>query len=179
MDIPGTPRGAWFILIEIQGNFLYFEEMIKAPEHIFESSQWIPRPVGEVFEFFSSEANLERITPPWLNFRVLGKSTPQMQAGTLIDYQLKISGIPLKWRTEIEVWEPGVRFVDNQLNGPYKRWRHTHTFKSENGGTTMNDSVLYQLPLGRIGDLAASWKVRRQVRGIFAYRRDVIEKLFN
>lgn len=152
--------------------------LIDAPEHIFEASQWIPRDVNEVFEFFSSETNLEKITPPWLKFHVIGKSTPQMQAGTLIDYKLKINGVPVKWRTEIVVWEPGKRFVDNQLHGPYKRWHHTHTFKSENGGTRMNDSVLYQLPLGRLGDLAAGWKVRRQVRGIFAYRREVIEKLF-
>lgn len=153
--------------------------LIDAPEHIFEASQWIPRPVDVVFEFFSSEANLEKISPPWLQFHVVGKSTPHMQVGTLIDYKLKINGVPMKWRTAIEVWEPGKRFVDSQLHGPYKRWLHTHTFSSENGGTRMNDSVLYQLPLGRLGDLAAGWKVRRQVRGIFAYRRQVIEKLFS
>ena len=101
-----------------------------------------------------------------------------MQVGTLIDYKLRINGVPVKWRTAIEVWEPAHKFVDSQRSGPYKRWHHTHLFTAENGGTRMNDTVLYQLPLGRLGDLAAGWKVRRQVRGIFAYRRETIEKIF-
>jgi ligand-binding SRPBCC domain-containing protein len=149
-----------------------------APEHVYEATQHIPRPIPEVFAFFSDEANLERLTPPWLGFRVLGKSTPEIGAGTLIDYRLSLSGLPLKWRTLIEVWEPGKRFVDTQLKGPYKKWHHTHTFEAEGEGTRMRDRVVYQLPLGRLGDLVALWKVRRQVQEIFAYRTQVIREIF-
>lgn len=152
--------------------------MFPAPEHIFEQSQWIKKPIQEVFEFFSSEENLEKITPPWLGFHVVGKSTPKIQQGTLIDYKLKISGVPVKWQTLIEEWEPGRKFVDTQLKGPYKKWHHTHTFKEVNGGTQMGDRVIYALPFGLIGDFTASWKVRRQVRDIFNYRTKVIEQLF-
>lgn len=151
----------------------------KAPERVFESSQWLGRPLAEVFDFFSSENNLEAITPPWLNFRVLGKSTERIERGTLIDYRLRISGIPFRWRTEIEIWEPGRVFVDNQVRGPYARWHHTHTFTAENGGTRMDDRVIYRLPFGRLGDLVAGWKVRRQVEEIFTYRRKIIEQRFS
>lgn len=106
------------------------------------------------------------------------KSTPQIEAGTLIDYKLKISGLPVKWRTKIETWEPGARFVDTQLSGPYRKWHHTHTFTAENGGTRMKDRVVFQLPLGRIGDLCASWKVKRQVKEIFEFRRVEIGRIF-
>lgn len=149
-----------------------------APEHVHECTQWIDRPVEEVFAFFSAEENLERLTPPWLGFHVLQKSTPKIQAGTLIDYRLKISGVPVRWRTLIESWNPGISFVDTQLSGPYKKWHHTHTFSAEKGGTRMNDRVVFALPLGKLGDLVASWKVKRQVRDIFRYRESAIQEIF-
>lgn len=153
--------------------------MLKAKEHRFEADQFLPRPIDEVFAFFSSEKNLEQITPPWLGFRVLGSSTPEIQQGTLIDYRLSLFGVPMRWRTLIERWEPGRCFVDRQLKGPYALWHHTHTFTSvEGGGTQMHDVVRYQLPLGLLGDLSAHWLVRQQVRAIFAYRRKVITRLF-
>lgn len=148
-------------------------------EHLYKTSQWIPRPRSEVFNFFSSETNLERITPHWLSFKVLGKSTPQIQQGTLIDYRLKLYGLPIRWRTEIEVWEPGVKFVDRQLWGPYSLWHHTHEFTDEAGGTRMNDTVRYKLPLGAFGNFVAGWSVHRQVRDIFEYRSRTIVELFS
>jgi ligand-binding SRPBCC domain-containing protein len=147
--------------------------------HTFEASQFVPRPRAEVFHFFASEHNLETITPPWLNFKVLRKSTPDIQQGTLIDYRLKLYGIPFGWRTEIEAWEPGRKFVDRQLRGPYALWHHTHEFNDEANGTRMHDVVRYKLPLGAFGNLVAGWKVHRQVRDIFAYRKITIEKLFS
>lgn len=157
---------------------LALSEMIAGPERIFTAEQFIPRPRNEVFDFFSRETNLETLTPPWLNFKVLGKSTPEIQAGTLIDYRLKLYGIPFRWQTLIEVWEPGVRFVDMQLRGPYKKWHHTHSFQDVQGGTLMSDRVIYQLHFGPVGDLAAGWKVRRDVTGIFEFRKQKIAEIF-
>jgi len=152
--------------------------MIFAPEHVFEAEQFIPRPKAEVFAFFCCEKNLEDLTPPWLNFRVLGKSTPEIGQGCLIDYVLKIYGIPIKWRTLIEEWKPDESFVDTQLRGPYKKWHHTHTFTDVPGGTRMRDRVIYQVPFGGFGEALVGWKVRRDVRDIFAYRRLKIDHLF-
>jgi ligand-binding SRPBCC domain-containing protein len=151
---------------------------LKAPEREFSCTQLIPRPLSEVFSFFSSEKNLEKITPPWLRFKVLRKSTPEMEPGTLIDYHLKISGMPVQWRTRILVWEPESHFVDIQLKGPYKKWHHTHRFDSSAKGTWMSDKVVYQLPFGRLGDLLMGRKVRRQIEEIFGYRRKMIEEIF-
>jgi ligand-binding SRPBCC domain-containing protein len=102
-----------------------------------------------------------------------------MAPGTLIDYSLRIHGIPVHWKTEIQVWEPPHKFVDRQLKGPYKLWHHTHTFQAENGGTRLRDVVRYQLPFGPLGDLVNTLKVRRDVETIFAYRHKVIEQKFS
>ena len=141
--------------------------------------QFIPAPLAKVAPFFADEKNLEAITPPWLNFRVLDKSTPEIGNGTLIRYQLKLHGIPMKWITQISNWDPSHGFVDEQLKGPYAKWVHRHTFEPFAGGTLMTDYVRFRLPLGTLGNLAAGWAVNHDVSKIFAYRREFIGKLYS
>lgn len=150
----------------------------KNDENILETSQWIPRPVSEVFRFFSLETNLERLTPSFLNFKVLKKSSEQIQQGTLIDYTLKLSGIPMQWQTHIETWIPNERFVDVQVKGPYALWHHTHIFTPKDDGTLMEDRVRYVLPFGELGKVVAGWYVRRDLEKIFTYRFREIHKIF-
>ncbi len=145
---------------------------------VLEAVQWVPYPVEQVFQFFCDEKNLEQITPPFLNFNVLGKSTPEIQEGTLIDYRLKLHGLPMKWRTRIDKWKPNEVFVDLQLSGPYSRWEHTHGFRPLRGGTLMTDEVLYRLPMGNLGKTVAGGYVRGDVSRIFEYRKEVIRKVF-
>ena len=140
-----------------------------------DQEQWLPRPRAEVFPFFGDAANLEKITPPWLSFQTLTPSPIAMQAGTLIDYRIKLHGIPMRWRTEIAVWEPPVRFVDRQLKGPYRQWIHTHTFEERDGGTLCRDHVEYAVPFGA---LVNRFFVRANVEAIFRYRREVLLKRF-
>jgi ligand-binding SRPBCC domain-containing protein len=142
--------------------------------HLLEQAQLVPRPRAEVFAFFADAGNLERLTPPFLHFEILTPGPIAMRPGTLIDYRLSLFGLPFAWRTRIEVFEPGVRFVDVQLRGPYRRWRHTHTFADAPGGTQIGDRVEYALPLGPLGELAHALLVRRQLDAIFSHRRRVI-----
>lgn len=139
---------------------------------------WLPKSPEEVFTFFSDEKNLEKITPDWLNFYVVGKSTDDIGKGTLIDYKLKLQGMPLRWRTEIDTWDPPNSFSDHQLKGPYKKWHHTHIFKSLGGGTLMKDQVDFSLPLGPLGLLAAGHKVQNDVEKIFRHRNQQIRSHF-
>jgi ligand-binding SRPBCC domain-containing protein len=141
----------------------------------FETSLWLPRPRGEVFAFFADAANLEAITPPWLKFHVLTPPPITLQAGALIDYRLRVHGVPLRWRTRIAVWEPPVRFVDEQLRGPYRRWVHEHTFEERDGGTLCRDRVEYDVLGGR---LIERLFVRRDVETIFAYRKERLTERF-
>lgn len=141
--------------------------------------QWIPAGIEAVFEFFSNARNLERITPPFLNFEVVGMSTPEIQQGSLIDYQLKLHGVPVKWRTLIEAWHPRKMFVDTQLKGPYRLWHHTHRFEELAGGVLIEDQVFFRLPAGWLGDLVAGSFVRGDVEKIFDYRREVIAGIFS
>ncbi len=144
--------------------------------HTFETDIWLPRKRTDVFRFFADAFNLEEITPPFLSFRVLTPAPITMEAGTLIDYRLRLRGIPLRWRTRIEVWEPPRRFIDLQLRGPYRRWEHEHLFAEEGSGTRVRDRVRYEVPCGRLIDRLF---VRREVTRIFAYRRERLEEIFN
>jgi uncharacterized protein (TIGR01777 family) len=141
-------------------------------------TQWLPVPVEKVFPFFCDETNLERLTPPWLNFRVVGKSTPHIEKGTLIDYQLKLHGVPVRWQSRIDDWIPNEMFIDRQMRGPYRFWHHTHRFYPVAGGTLIEDHVLYQVPGGRVGNWFVGPWVKGDVEKIFAYRRQTIDALF-
>lgn len=138
--------------------------------------QWLPTPIDEAFAFFSRPENLEEITPPWLGFRIV-KTDQQLHTGSLIEYKLRVRGFPMRWSSEIAVWEPPYRFVDNQLRGPYRVWYHEHTFASENGGTRIGDHVDYALPFGIIGEVAHTVMVRRDVENIFKFRKQRLEEL--
>jgi ligand-binding SRPBCC domain-containing protein len=140
--------------------------------------QWVPRPPDEVFPFFADAHNLERITPPFLKFRILNVSTPVLQNGTRIDYQLSLHGVPVRWQSLIRDWNPNRSFVDSQTRGPYRRWDHTHEFEPHRGGTILRDRVQYELPLGAVGGIVAGRFVARDLDAIFAYRRTVIREIF-
>jgi ligand-binding SRPBCC domain-containing protein len=142
--------------------------------HRLEQSQWLARPVGEVFAFFSDAANLERMTPGFLNFRILTPLPIAMGVDTRIDYRIALFGIPMKWRTRITRWEPGRLFCDEQEAGPYALWRHTHSFEPQGTGTLMRDVVEYALPFGPLGKLAHGLFVERTVRQIFDFRKTAI-----
>lgn len=141
----------------------------------FQCELWLPVPPKDVFPFFADAANLEKITPPWLSFQILTPSPISMQPGTLIDYKLRVHGIPLRWRTRIHEWEPPFHFVDVQLRGPYRHWVHTHSFEPHEGGTLTRDVVEYQAPLGFI---THPLFVQRDIERIFEHRQKVLKEKF-
>jgi ligand-binding SRPBCC domain-containing protein len=138
----------------------------------------VPRPPAEVFAFFADARNLERITPPFLNFRILQISTPELREGTRIDYRLSLHGLPVRWQSLIRDWSPNRSFVDTQTRGPYRSWEHTHEFVPHRGGTVIRDRVRYELPLGALGQLAAGSWVDADLDRIFAFRRAKIREIF-
>lgn len=140
---------------------------------------WLPKKREELFKFFSDEKNLEKITPKYLNFKVLKMSTDHIQKGTLIDYKLSLHGIPVIWKTHIEEWKAGEKFIDTQIKGPYKFWHHTHEFIDFAGGTLMRDRVLYKVPLGQLGDMVAGHFVQSDVKNIFSFRKKIISQMFS
>jgi len=133
----------------------------------------VPTDLETTFAFFADARNLERITPPWLEFRVLTPEPIAMRTGTRIDYKLKVHGIPIGWRSLISAWEPPYRFVDEQIKGPYRQWIHEHTFEAVEGGTLVRDRVRYMVPGGALVD---RWIVAPDLRKIFDYRQKVMRE---
>jgi ligand-binding SRPBCC domain-containing protein len=142
--------------------------------HTLEREQRLPGAPEDVFGFFADAGNLEAITPPWLSFRIVTPRPIGMGPGTLIEYRLRLHRLPISWLTEISVWEPGVRFVDQQVRGPYALWHHTHEFRADGPGTVMRDTVRYALPFGPLGAIAHALVVRRDLDRIFEYRRTAV-----
>jgi ligand-binding SRPBCC domain-containing protein len=143
--------------------------------HEFTQELWLPRPVDEVFPFFADAANLEILTPPWLKFSIVTQQPIEMRAGTLIDYRLRVRGIPVRWQSEITVWEPPRRFVDEARRGPYRLWRHEHTFEPKGEGTLCRDHVSYAVPFDF---LVHRFLVRPDVEKIFAFRERKLREIF-
>lgn len=146
-------------------------------EKVFERSQWIARPLAEVFPFFQRPENLERLTPPDLGFDIITPKPIEMRAGARIDYYVRPFGVRMRWQTLIESYEPPHKFSDVQTRGPYALWHHTHLFKEENGGTRMTDIVRYRLPLEPFGNIALPL-VRRELDRIFAFREQAVDAIF-
>lgn len=143
-------------------------------DRVFTAFQWVPSPLERTFAFFSDAHNLERITPPFVNFRVLTAPPIEMRVGTLIDYRLRLHGIPLRWRSEITHWDPPRRFIDEQRRGPYRKWIHEHRFEAEDGGTRVEDHVTYAVPGGALID---RWFVRPDLKRIFEYRHSAVSEV--
>ncbi len=142
---------------------------------VLHAEQWLPCSRTKLFEFFSDAFQLETLTPPLLRFQVLTPRPILIQAGTLIDYKLRLHGIPIRWQSEIAVWEPAERFVDRQTRGPYRLWHHEHRFVDEAGGTRVIDHVTYRPPGGSLVDRLF---VVPDLRKIFGYRTQKLRELF-
>ena len=136
---------------------------------------WLPHQPQDVFPFFADAFNLERLTPPSLGFQVLTPPPIEMRVGTLIDYRVRLRGIPMRWQSEITKWEPPHRFVDEQRRGPYRMWIHEHTFTSQDGGTMAKDTVQYAV-LG--GAIVQRLFVASELKRIFQYRNAALKDHF-
>lgn len=140
-----------------------------------ETELHVPQPVADVFAFFADPGNLNVITPEWLSFRMVTPLPVSMRAGLLLDYRLRLRGVPIRWQSEIESWDPPHRFVDVQRKGPYTKWVHKHLFRSVEEGTEVSDRVDYAVPGG---NLTQKLFVERDLRSIFEYRKRRLAEVF-
>lgn len=142
--------------------------------------QKIPVSLDKAWDFFSSPANLQAITPAKMGFTIISKHHGEkMYAGQLIEYKVKpVLGIPLYWMTEITQVKDKEYFIDEQRFGPYSLWHHQHHFKAIEGGVEMTDIIHYKNPLWLLGDIANALFIKKQLRDIFDFRYKKVEELF-
>ena len=145
-------------------------------QYLLETGILLPDSLDRVFAFFADAFELETITPPWLHFHVLTLRPISMQLGQLIDYKLKLRGLPVRWQSEITAWEPPFRFVDEQVRGPYRKWHHEHTLEKHPDGTLVSDRVEYAVPGGW---LVNSLFVKRDLEKIFRFRHEKLREIFS
>ena len=165
-----------FKKLELALNDIYSDSNLM--DNYFSTKQFIPLIRKDVFPFFEKAENLEALTPPWLNFHVVKKSTPHLENGTLIDYKLNIHGVPVKWKTLISDWIPANSFADNQLHGPYNKWHHVHTFEDVLGGTLISDDITFRPPGWIFGKILLPF-IKKDILEIFKYRQNKIKDLYN
>lgn len=149
--------------------------------HTLKHIQFLPIPLSEAWNFFSSPLNLNKITPPEMNFNILSEFKPEdrVYAGMLIHYKVSpLLNIPLSWTTEITAVEHHRYFIDEQRHGPFTFWHHQHFFEAVPGGVKMTDIVSWKVPGWFIGDVINSITVQKKVKGIFEYRKKKMESLF-
>jgi ligand-binding SRPBCC domain-containing protein len=139
------------------------------------AAQYLPHPRQRVFEFFSDASNLQILTPAWLHFVVQTPTPIRVENGTRIDYSLRMHGVPIRWQSLISHWEPPFRFVDEQTHGPYRSWRHEHTFEATPGGVICRDAIDYSV-FG--GSLIHTLFVRGDLSKIFAFRQRKLREFF-
>ena len=147
------------------------------PSHgviVLEKETVVPASLERTFAFFSEATNLEQLTPGWLNFHIRSAGPLQMREGLEIDYVITLRGLPIPWKTRIDAWEPGVRFVDRQINGPYLWWHHEHRFEALAGATRVIDRVEF---VPRLRWLTSGF-VRRDVERIFEFRQAALKQIF-
>ena len=146
--------------------------------HVLIRKTVIKKNIEQLFDFFSKAENLNSITPPLLGFKIITPLPVEMKKGTIIDYKIKLNGIPFRWRTEITKWEPPYMFEDTQINGPYKIWIHEHRFDEKEGMIIMTDTVRYLSPGGIFEFIPHNLMVKKKVEFIFDYREKVLNELF-
>lgn len=141
----------------------------------FQAELFLPVAPPELFPFFADASNLNTITPPWLHFRIVTGQPIEMQEGALIDYRLRIRGLPWRWRTRINLWQPPHCFVDEQICGPFRHWIHEHTFTPKEGGTLVRDLVHYAAALDW---MLHRLLVRPDIEKIFHFRAQALLERF-
>jgi ligand-binding SRPBCC domain-containing protein len=148
--------------------------------YTLDRKQLIPTSIERVWAYFATPHNLNEMTPPDMNFEFLHDGDEPMYAGQLISYKVAIlPGVRVRWLTQITHVEKGTRFIDEQLEGPYRLWIHEHRFEPVPDGVAMFDHVTYGLPFGPLGELVHALYVRQRLKQIFDYRFDKVKTLFS
>lgn len=101
-----------------------------------------------------------------------------MQLGDVVTWRARHFGIWWTMTSTITEFDRPEVFVDEQLRGPFKRFRHVHRFEEIDGGTRMTDEVVFEAPLGPLGRLAERLALKSYVPKLIDARNDALVQRF-
>jgi uncharacterized protein len=133
----------------------------------------MPASAAEVFAWHARPPALARLMPPWQSYRVLERTGTGIQDGARVVFELRMGPLRLRWVALHSGYQEGRQFRDEQIQGPFESWTHTHRFVPENDGTSwLEDHVSYQLPLSPVSDWIAGSYTRSRLERLFRFRHE-------
>lgn len=138
--------------------------------HLYSYESKISAPAADVFSYHERSSALQRLSPPWEPIRVLEKNGG-IRVGDTVSIQMNMGPFKATWKAKHIEYEENRQFVDLQVKGPFKYWKHTHSFRSINPlETNLKDTVRLELPFGAYGHALGYSKVRKKLNQLFTYR---------
>ena len=149
--------------------------------HQIKRSLLLKSDINSVWDFTSNPYNLKKITPDFMNFKIINTElSTKIYEGMILKYKVSpILKIPITWVTEITHVKEKISFIDEQRFGPYKIWHHEHLFQEHEDGVKMKDIVTYVPPFHMIGKVVNTLYLTRKLNQIFDYREMKINHFFN
>ncbi|MFQ6096283.1 MAG: SRPBCC family protein [Armatimonadota bacterium] len=133
----------------------------------------------EVFEFHMHPHNLLKVAPPGVRVRIVD-APDRLRLGAEVSLETQFGSLAFDWKSRIVKLAPCEEFVDEQVEGPFRRWRHRHVFEAinEGEGVQLTDAVHYEVKFGVLAGLAATGMLRRYLVRMFRYRQERMAEIF-
>lgn len=138
----------------------------------FEFASELPVSAEEAYAWHTRPGALERLVPPWEDVRVL-----ERRGGfedSVVVLEVPVGPGHGRWVARHREVVPGRQFVDEQVEGPFARWTHTHAFEPAGPDRCRYvDRIVYKLPFGPAGALGERY-IRRRLERSFRYRHATV-----
>lgn len=145
---------------------------------VFETEVTVATPIEQVFEYMSIPENLERLSPPEVGLKFIDAPSPLKQGDTF-EFKVQAMGQIQKMKHRLVTSEAPTLMIEELVEGPLPRWRHTHTFVSAGDGQTkIKDQIDFEPPGGIIGMFLTEARILENLDDAYYYRQQQLKKIF-
>jgi ligand-binding SRPBCC domain-containing protein len=108
---------------------------------------------------------------------IAGRTSGRIEAGETVTWRARHLGLWWTLTSRITELDAPTGFVDEQLAGPFRRFRHEHRFEATPTGTRMTDHWRHESPFGLLGRLADRLVLTRHMRRLLATRNAQLKRI--